>query len=318
MQVSRLCLGTMNFGWYTDEQESFRIMDRALELGLNFFDTANVYGWGGKRGDTEAIVGRWFAQGGKRRERVILATKVSGKMDEPDLGPNDISGLSAFKIRRHLDDSLRRLQTDYVELYQMHHIDRAATWPELWGVFETLVAQGKAIYIGSSNFAGWHIARAQAEAEKRGFLGLVSEQHRFNLMCREPELEVLPACAHFGLGVIPYSPLAQGMLGGNALNVVKGARGENEGAKKEAEKRRPQIERYYAFCRDLGEQPANVALAWLLGRTAVVAPIIGPRTVKQLEDAIRAVDIALNADALKKLDEIFPGSGKPAPEAYAW
>ena len=316
LKVSRLCLGTMNFGWSTDEPTSFRIMDRALELGINFFDTANVYGWGGKRGDTESIIGRWLAQGGRRRERIVLATKVYGKMEEPDLGPNDAAGLSAFKIRRQLEDSLRRLRTEHVDLYQMHHVDRQATWPELWGAFETLSRQGKITYVGSSNFAGWHLAEAQAEAAKRQFLGLVSEQHKYNLLCREPELEVLPAAAHFGLGVIAWSPLAGGLLSGSALNPAKGARGDS--AREEAERRRPQIEKYHAFCREMGESPANVALAWLLANPAVTAPIIGPRTAAQLEESLRALEIGFSDGAKAALEQIFPGPGKPAPEAYAW
>lgn len=316
LKVSRLCLGTMNFGVDTDEKEAFRIMDAAVEAGINFFDTANVYGWRGNRGKTESIIGRWFAQGGGRRERVVLATKVFGDMEDPTLGPNDAGGLSAYKIRRQLEDSLRRLQTDHVELYQMHHVDRHAPWEELWGVFESVVSQGKVGYIGSSNFAGWHLVKAQAAAKERHFMGLVTEQHKYSLLCRLPELEVLPAAQDLGIGVIPWSPLDGGMLGGHALNPEAGSRTARAGQR--AEKLRPQLEAFSAFCRELGEQEANVALAWTLQHPAVTAPIIGPRTLQQLQDALRVPEIKLDEAAMKRLDAIFPGPGGRAPEAYAW
>lgn len=316
LKVSRLCLGTMNFGPETDEQESFRIMDAALDAGIQFFDTANVYGGRPNHtGRTETIIGRWFAQGGGRRERVILATKVYNPMGDPVYGPNDNHGVSAYKIRRQLEDSLRRLQTDHVELYQMHHIDRNAPWDEVWGVFQALVNQGKVDYIGSSNFAGWHIAVAQAAAKERHFLGLVSEQHLYNLLQRLPELEVLPSAVGHGLGVIPWSPLAGGLLGRNALTKAEGRTGRN---KEGLEKHRIQLEQFEKLCREMGDPQDVVALAWLLAQPAVTAPIIGPRTIAQLEDALRAVEITLDEEALRKLNEIFPGPGKPAPEAYAW
>ncbi len=321
MKVSRLCLGTMNFGPYTEEKEAFAIMDRAVEAGINFFDTANLYGsvFGvpGNQGRTEEIIGRWFSQGGGRREKVILATKVYGGMQDDNDGPNGSNGLSAYKIRRHLDGSLRRLQTDHIELYQMHHIERNATWEELWGVFESLVNKGTIYYIGSCNFAGWHLAQAQAAADKRNFLGLVCEQHKFNLLCRLPELEVLPAAQGLGLGVIPWSPLAGGLLNGNALDPVQGSRGAQMAAflSKDA---RSQLEAYSKLCAEIGESESNVALAWLLANPAVTAPIIGPRTLKQFEDSLKTVEIKLTGDVQKKLDEIFPGPGGKAPEAYAW
>jgi aryl-alcohol dehydrogenase-like predicted oxidoreductase len=318
MKVSRLCLGTMNFGPRTEEKEAHKIMDAALAAGVNFFDTANVYGGQGKRGWTEEIIGRWFAKGGDRRERVVLATKVYGPMEDERDGPNKAPGLSAYKIRRHLKESLARLQTDHVELYQMHHIDRTVTWQEIWGVFESFVENGTVYYVGSSNFAGWDIARAQEAADLRGFLGLISEQHKYNLMCREPELEVLPSAEFYGLGVIPYSPIGGGILGGKALDPEPGSRSAREGTQKTVEENRDRIEKYYSFCADLGHSPANVALAWLLSHSAVAAPIIGPRTLEHLESALAAVEIELSDEHLAALDEIFPGPGKPAPEAYAW
>ena len=210
LKVSRLCLGTMNFGPHTNEEDSFGIMDKSLELGINFFDTANVYGQKIGEGVTERIIGRWFSQGGGRREKVILATKVYGRMGE---WPNE-SRLSARHIIQACEASLKRLQTDHIELYQMHHIDRTAPWDEIWQAMETLVYKGKIIYIGSSNFAGWHIAQAQEIASKRHFLGLVSEQSLYNLNARTIELEVIPACKEYGLGIIHWSPLAGGLLGG--------------------------------------------------------------------------------------------------------
>src|SRR5574342_583019 len=190
LQVSRLCLGTMNFGPKTTEEDSFAIMDKALDLGINFFDTANVYGWKLGEGVTEQIVGRWFAQGGGRREKTVIATKVFGRMGN---WPNQ-SRLSALNIRQAVEGSLKRMQTDHIDLYQMHHVDRDTPWEEIWQAMELLVQQGKVIYVGSSNFAGWHIAQAQCAAKARNFMGLVSEQSLYNLSARSVELEVLPAC----------------------------------------------------------------------------------------------------------------------------
>ncbi|WP_172252159.1 aldo/keto reductase [Saccharibacillus deserti] len=316
LKVSRICLGTMNFGGQTDEKESFRIMDAALDAGVNFFDTANVYGGKDNAGLTEEIIGRWFKQGGGRREKVVLATKVYGGMGDENDGPNGDRGLSAYKIRRHLEGSLKRLQTDHVELYQMHHVDRNATWDELWGAFEVAVNQGKIGYVGSSNFAGWDIAVAQKEAEKRGFLGLISEQHKYSLLTREPELEVLPASQALGLGVIPWSPLAGGLLGRNALKKIEGSR--SGGNAELVDKHKEQLEQFKTLSEELGEQQDTVALAWLLANPAVTAPIIGPRTIEQFEDALRIVELKLGEAELKRLDEIFPGPGGSAPNAYAW
>ncbi|WP_046212956.1 aldo/keto reductase [Paenibacillus wulumuqiensis] len=316
LKVSRICLGTMNFGPVTDEKESFRIMDAALDAGLNFFDTANVYGFKVGVGATEEIIGRWFKQGGGRREKVVLATKVYGKMHDETDGPNDEGGLSAYKIRRHLEGSLKRLQTDHVELYQMHHEDSRISWDELWGAFEVAVQQGKIGYVGSSNFAAWHIAIAQKEAEKRHFLGLVSEQHKYSLLCREPELEVLPASKELGLGVIPWSPLDGGLLGRNALKKIEGSR--SGGNAERVEKHKQQLEQFASLCEELGEPQDVVALAWVLANPSVTAPIIGPRTSEQFESSLRILDVKLDESTMKRLDEIFPGPGGAAPKAYAW
>ena len=317
LQVSRLCLGTMNYGPQATEAEGHAQMDKALDLGFNFFDTADVYGWKRGEGVTEQIIGTWFAQGGGRREKVILATKVYGPMnaDEKDLTMD--RGLNAVKIRRACDNSLRRMKTDYIDLYQMHHIYREAAWDEIWQAFETLVQQGKVLYVGSSNFAGWHIATANQTAAKRNFLGLVSEQHKYSLLTREPELEVLPACQWYGIGVIPWSPLDGGILGGVIEKQNKG-RTAGEQAQQRLAKIRPQIEKWETLCREIGEKPADVALAWMLRHPAITAPIIGPRTMDQLTESLRALDINLDDATVKRIEEIFPGPGKPAPEAYAW
>lgn len=313
LRVSRLSLGTMNFGPQTDEAESFRIMDRALEHGINFFDTANVYGGRTGEGVTEQIIGRWLAQGGGRREKVVLATKVYGRMGE---WPNQ-SKLSALHIKRACEDSLRRLGTDCIDLYQMHHIDRECPWEEVWQAMEHLCREGKIIYVGSSNFAGWHIAQAQEIARSRQFLGLVAEQSPYNLTERTVELEVIPACERYGVGLIPYSPLARGLLAGASPPPSQGRRA-CEDLQQEVAQHRAQLETYEKLCREMGEQPADIGLAWLLHQRAVTAPIIGPRTVAQLDRSLRALAITLSAETLAELDRIFPGPGGAAPEAYAW
>jgi aryl-alcohol dehydrogenase-like predicted oxidoreductase len=303
----------MNFGPVTDEPTSFSIMDAAHEAGVNFFDSANVYGQSKGRGATEEIVGRWIAQGGGRREKTVLATKLYGDMGD---WPNE-GRLSALNIRRACEASLKRLQTDYIDLYQMHHIDRRTPWDEIWESMEILRAQGKILYVGSSNFAGWHIAKAQGVAASRHFTGLVSEQSIYNLIQRKVELEVLPACEDFGLGVIPWSPLHGGLLGGVVKKERDGVR-RNAGRSADAvEARRPQLEAYEDLCDEIGEEPGTVGLAWLLTRPAVTAPIVGPRLPEHFDSAVRATEITLDEKVLSRLDEIFPGY-KTAPEEYAW
>ena len=321
LSVSRLCLGTMNFGPLTAETDAHAIMDAAHDFGINFFDTANVYGLrsagvsgeGQGMGSTESILGRWLAQGGGRRERTVLATKVYGAMGD---WPNE-GKLSALNIRRALDASLTRLQTDYIDLYQFHHVDRDTPWDEIWQAIDVAITAGKILYVGSSNFAGWHIAQAQAAAAQRGTVGLVSEQPIYNLLTREVELEVLPAAQHYGVGVLPWSPLQSGLLGG-VLRKERAGRRRLEGrAAQTLEAKRPQIEAYEEFAAELGHEPGDVALAWLLHQPAVTAPIVGPRTREQLDDAVRAVDVHLDEKALARLDEIFPGY-RTAPEHFAW
>ena len=325
LSVSRLCLGTMNFGPLTPPDDAQAIMDHAHEAGINFFDTANRYGGAqsppgqldesgqAHSGWTEEIIGDWFARGGGRRERTVLATKVYGAMGD---WPND-GRLSAVSIRRACEESLRRLQTDHIDLYQMHHVDRDTPWDEIWQAMEVLIAQGKVLYVGSSNFAGWHIAQANGAAAARHLFGLVSEQSLYNLITRDIELEVLPAARAYGVGVIPWSPLQGGLLGGVLKKEQEGRRRVAGRAQQLLNEHRDQIEAYEALCGKLGEKPANVALAWLLHQDGVTAPIIGPRTMQQLDQPLRAVTLELSEDTRQQLDDIFPGY-KPAPENYAW
>jgi aryl-alcohol dehydrogenase-like predicted oxidoreductase len=335
VSVSRLCLGTMNFGAITSEADAQVIMDAAHENGINFFDTSNTYGQPRAEGVTESVIGRWIAAGSGRRDRTVLATKLYGGKGE---WPND-RFLSALNIRRACEESLQRLGTDHIDLYQMHHVDRGTPWDEIWEAMDVLRTQGKIIYAGSSNFAGWHIAQAQEAAVRRQAFGLVSEQSLYNLAARTVELEVLPACQGYGIGVIPWSPLHGGLLsgvlrrqdpGGAGGAGGQGARGQGAGgqgaggrssggrAADAIQQMRPQIEAYEAFCAELGEEPAVVALTWLLHQPAVTAPIVGPRTLEQLTGALRALEVTLDEKALGRLDEIFPGPGGAAPEAYAW
>jgi aryl-alcohol dehydrogenase-like predicted oxidoreductase len=309
LQVSPLCLGTMNFGTQTSEADSFAIMDRALDAGINFFDTANGYGGG----ETEQILGRWFAQGGGRREKVVLATKVYG--DVAGNWPND-SKLSARHIRDACEASLRRLQTDHIDLYQMHHVDRTTPWEEIWQAMDLLVTQGKVVYVGSSNFAAWHIVAANEAARRRDSFGLISEQSLYNLKTRNIELEVIPACEAYGIGILPWSPLGGGLLAGSIPQATEGRRADG-GMQAAADWLRKTIDAWEHVCSELGERPADVALAWLLANPVVTAPIVGPRTMEQFEGSLRSLEITLDGEVLARLDQIFPGSGH-APEAYAW
>ncbi|UED85746.1 aldo/keto reductase [Streptomyces profundus] len=322
LKVSRLVLGTMNFGPLTDEADSHSIMDAALDAGVNFFDTANVYGWGDNKGRTEEILGTWFAKGGDRRDKVVLATKVyanmAGEGQEP--WPNH-DKLSAVNIRRSVDASLKRLQTDHIDLYQFHHVDRNTPWDEIWQAIDVLVQQGKILYAGSSNFAGWHIARANEAAARRSSLGLVSEQCLYNLAERSAEMEVIPAAEGYGLGVIPWSPLQGGLLGG-AIRKERDGNGSRSTGGRSAEALadpalRAKVQAYEDLLEKHGIEPGDAALAWLLTRPGVTGPIVGPRVREQLDSALRAVELELSEEILTELDKIFPGPG-PSPESFAW
>lgn len=314
LKLSRLCLGTMNFGPTTDEKEAHKIMDAALDAGINFFDTANMYGFRpdtgfDQRGLTEEIIGRWFAKGEGRREKTVLASKVYAPMNDPYDGPNDCSGYSAYKIRRHLNASLRRLQTDHIEIYYMHGYDPHCTWTEAWGAFEREVNAGKIDYVASSKFSLENIVDAQRAADERHFLGLVAEQHRYNLLDRTPETDYLPMAQKLGVGIVVFSPLMGGMLSGSIVNGVAEGGRSNKFAKRLTDAQLATLKAYSALCRELGESEANVALAWILRHPAVTAPIIGPRTLEQFENSLRAVEIELPEDFVRELDQLFiPGT----------
>lgn len=323
MKVSKLALGTMTFGKMNTEQESFAIMDNARELGITYFDTANNYGGGiGLRGRVEIMMSKWFKQGNKRRESTILASKFGLEVEDETDGVNDAMGLSAYKMRRSLERSLRRLETDHLELYTMHHSDRETNWDEIWGCYENLIAQGKIYYAGSSNFSTWELCKAKFEAEKRNFQGMVVEQHKYNLFCRMPELEMFPGAKSLGIGISAYNPLSGGYLTENALNPKPGTRSAgdniysrvmgiyNEGAN------RDKLVAFEKLCKEAGLLQSDVALAWVYQNPYVNVVIIGPRTVEQLERSVKATEIKLDGDFLEALDKIFPGPGGEAPKAY--
>lgn len=315
LKIGPLGLGSVNFSWLTNEADSFAILDHAFETGVNLLDTSDNY----NGGQSEAVIGRWLAQGGGRRERTVLATKVySAPMEwgSPDparrsgswVGPNQ-RGLSAKHIREACEASLKRLNTDYIDLYQMHHVDRATRWEEIWQAMEVLVAQGKVLYVGSSNFAGWDIAQAQERARSRHFLGLASEQSVYNLSQRTVELEVMPACQAYDMAFLPYSPLGAGKLAGKA---------EEGGGRRAFAKPDDTISQFNALCAEIGRPPAAVALAWVAQQPGVTAPIVGPRTLEQFKANLAALDLTLTAEMTARLDTLFPGPGGSAPEAYAW
>ena len=323
LSVSRICLGTMHFGSRTPEDEAYKIMDAALEMGINFFDTANVYGGRPNTGRTEEIIGRWLAQGGGRRDKIVLATKVYGPM-VPHPGPNESAGISTYKVRKHVEDSLLRLQTDHIDLYQVHHIDRTVTVEEFWRTFERLENDGDILYVGSSNFPGWGLAKFQMAAWQRGLIGLISEQTQYNLLNRMPELEVLPAAQAMGIGVIPYMPLAGGLLTGKTV-LTTGSRSADVWQEYGfTDDRQPQLDAFSALCRSIGEPEHVVAIAWTLARPAVASAIVGVRRLDHLDGLDRAATLQFDDTTMARLDEIFdinrgrPLKGRPAPEAYAW
>lgn len=324
-KVSKICLGTMHFGPKATEEESFRIMDTALEHGINFFDTADIYGGTGNWGRSEEIIGKWIAQDSSRRDQIVLATKVYGADRSAKPWPNVERGISDYKIRKQVAGSLRRLQTDHIDLYQVHHLDRTITTEEFWTSFERLQNSGEVIYMGTSNHPGWALASLQIAATQRGGLGLVSEQHMYNLFCRYPELEVLPAAKRFGVGILVYMPLSGGLLTGNRkpdAGSRTAAVAEEYGITLEGN---TMLDDYEALCKEIGEEPRNVAIAWTLAHPAVTSAIVGVRTVEQLEGVIRAAEIELEPDVVKRLNDIFPVSqgrelrnNEETPEAYAW
>ncbi|CAL9286603.1 aldo/keto reductase [Streptomyces sp. SudanB182_2057] len=316
LRVSRLALGTVNFGGRVEEPEAHRLMTYALERGINLFDTANTYGWRVYKGYTEEVIGRWLAGSPSRRDQVVLCTKVGDPMGD---GVND-RGLSARNIISACEASLRRLGTDHIDLYQMHHVDRTVPWDEIWQAMDQLVAQGKVRYVGSSNFAGWDLAAAQEAARRRNSLGLVSEQCAYNLVTRHPELEIIPAAQAYGLGVLVWSPLHGGLLGGvldklRTDSAVKSAQGRAVTALAE---RRDAVEAYEKLCADHGLDPAVVGMAWTLSRPGVTAAVTGPRTPDHIDGALSALDLSLPESFTARLDELFPpvARGGSAPDCW--
>jgi aryl-alcohol dehydrogenase-like predicted oxidoreductase len=322
VSVSKICLGTMHFGGPTAEDEAFRIMDKALEMGINFFDTANVYGGKSGHGASEAIIGRWFKQGNGRRDQVVLATKVYGDMTDSQR-PNEVRGVSAYKVRKHAADSLRRLQTDHIDLYQVHHLDWHISLEEFWTTFARLIDYGDVLYMGTSNFPGWSLAKFQMYAWQHGLMGFVSEQAQYNLLSRYPELEVIPAAQDFGIGIIPYMPLAGGLLTGKQQS-VQGSRTEQVEGEYGMSLSAQQFADYNSFCQEIGEAPYIVAIAWTLANPAVSSAIVGVRTAAHLDGLDRAAELQLTPDQMARLNEIFDiNKGRPlkpgaAPFAFAW
>lgn len=320
MHVSALALGTMEFGTLTEEREAFKIMDRALELGINFFDTADVYGleFGETRDDcycgkTEEIIGKWFKLGGGRRDKVILATKCYCNMNNPDEFGNNRDGLSAYTIRRRLDDSLRRLQTDHVEVHFMHRPDREVGWDELWDAYDRAFYQGKIDYVGSSCFGAHELMRANYEAKQRHSLGLVVEQHHYSLLKRQAEAEVLPTCKELGIGMMIWSPRASGRLTCKALHKVEAnSRSANHVIDPAL---RAKLEAYEELCNDYGYKPADVAVAWLMQNPIVTCPIIGARSLEQLDCVETIMNMKFDDEFNARIDEIFPSPGI-APDSY--
>lgn len=316
LRISRLALGTVNFGGRVEEPEARRLMDHALAQGITLFDTANTYGWRVHKGYTEEVIGRWLADRPARREQVVLATKVGDAMGS---GPND-HGLSVRNIVAACDASLRRLRTDWIDLYQLHHIDRRVGWDEVWQAMDLLLTQGKVRYVGSSNFAGWDIASAQEAARRRNALGLASEQCVYNLVTRHAELEVIPAASAYGVGVLVWSPLHGGLLGGvlrktRENTAVKSAQGRAVDA---LEHHRNTIAAYEDMCADHGLDPAHVGMAWVLSRPGVTGLVIGPRTEQHVDGALHALRTPLPEPVLARLEELFPpvGRGGSAPDAW--
>ena len=320
LYVSRICLGTMAFGRLCDEKESFRIMDEAVEKGITFFDTANIYG----RGASEEIIGKWFAQGGGRREKIVLITKFNAPMGEAD-GAKNKPGLSAWKIRRHLDDSLRRLQTDHVEIYMMHRVDRSVAWKELWPAFKVAYFQGKFDYVASSAFSATDLCTCQEYAESIGMMGLICDQHRYNLVTRQPELEVIPALRRLGMGLMCYSPVGGGHLSGHAMSDP----GPRTKGRQLHDYQIEQLTKFKAFAEKMGVPEAIIAQAWLLHNPMVSSILSGPRTLDMLHDTIKALDVTFTEEQIKELETIFPSHGMnkqgtlvtehvEATDAYNW
>jgi aryl-alcohol dehydrogenase (NADP+) len=307
LKVSRLCLGCMSYGtpkwreWVLDEDASRPYFKRALEMGINFFDTADVY----SIGVSEEITGRALKDFA-RRDQVIIATKVHGQMGQ---GPNE-KGLSRKHIMDSIDASLRRLQTDYVDLYQIHRWDYETPIEETMDALNGIVRAGKARYIGASSMLAWQFAKAQHVAEMRGWTKFVSMQNHYNLVYREEEREMNPLCLDQGIGLIPWSPLARGFLAGNR---TRDKSGETTRSKSDPfaysmyyrDEDFKIVERVAELAKKRGVKPTQIALAWILHKPGVVSPIIGATKPHHLDDALAALEVKLSADEMKYLEELY-------------
>jgi aryl-alcohol dehydrogenase-like predicted oxidoreductase len=306
LKVSEFCLGAMTFGREASEQVSRQILDRFVEAGGNFIDTADVYSWG----VSEEVVGRWLK--GRRRDDLVIATKVRFPMGQ---GPNDV-GLSRKHVLSAIDASLRRLGTDYVDLYQVHSWDSATPLEETLSTLDGLVRSGKVRYVGASNFGGWQLQKAIDTSRQRGWEVFSSLQPLYNLLDRSTEWELLPVCRNEGLGVICWSPLRGGWLSGkyrrgmtappeNTRVKIAEEQGWSESWSAYNNERTWSIlDELFAVAKEVGKTPAQVALNWLLQRPGVTAPIVGARTMKHLEDNLGATGWSLDGEAMARLNEV--------------
>ena len=305
LKVSALCLGSMQFGWTADEATAFQVLSAAWEAGINFIDTADVYSrWaqGNPGGVAETIIGRWMKQAQIPRDQVIIATKVRGKMGD---APNDL-GLSRLHIMQAVEASLRRLQVDHIDLYQSHSFDPVVPIDETLGAFDDLVRQGKVRYVACSNYPAWRLMQALWTSDVRGWSSYVCLQPHYNMLHRgEFERELADVCRTYGLGVIPYSPLAGGFLTGKYHRGQTDAGSARDSSRYFTERNWGILEKIEEAGAELGgKSVSQVSLAWMLANPVITAPIIGPRSVEQLQDNLGAVDIKMPPEMVDKLNEV--------------
>jgi aryl-alcohol dehydrogenase-like predicted oxidoreductase len=303
VQVSPLCLGCMNFGDDASEEDSIRIMHRALDDGINLFDTADVY----SRGRSEEIVGKALTEG-SRRDRVFLATKVFNRMDDHD--PN-AWGSHLYHIIKGCEDSLRRLKTDHIDLYQIHRPKPSIPIDETLRALDDLIRAGKVRYIGTSTFAAWQIVESLWASKDLRLNRFVCEQPPYNLLDRRIERELLPMCRTYGIATIPWAPIAGGLLTGKyraGQARPEAARYTNRSApfNRDNDAALAKVEEYLSFCDGRGVNPTHFAVAWMLGQPGVTSPIIGPRTTAQYEDYLEALEITVTDEDRKTIDALFP------------
>jgi 1-deoxyxylulose-5-phosphate synthase len=300
LKVSRICLGMMSYGnpasraWFLEEDAAEPIVRRAVEAGVTFFDTADIY----SQGVSEEITGRLLAKLFPRRDDFVLATKVYFPTGE---GPND-RGLSRKHVLAAIDASLRRLRTDYVDLYQIHRWDSETPIAETMGALHEVVQAGKARYIGASSMFAWQFAKAQYTAEARGWTRFASMQNHYNLVYREEEREMIPFCLDQGVGVLPWSPLARGLLAGGGNRRTTRAESDRYAGELYDEADLDVVEAVQAVAKERGLPPARIALAWLLAKPAVTAPIVGATKLGHLDDAVAAVDVTLSDEEVARLE----------------